>query len=90
MPTIQTTDCNMTHICGNNKCYWKQRDCFGLQPFAMYYDGNGNMPGVISNDKVIAKYGQPFFPKLSCSVGINCLHIVCSDFQTKVKDDGNI
>lgn len=73
--------CNKTEICQNLRCFWKQRDCFGLEPFPCYYDKDGNMPGEIKNAEIAAKYGESYFPEHTVSVGTNSMYITCKDVK---------
>jgi len=72
--------CKWTSECQNSKCFWKQRDCYGLQPFPMWRDENGEYPAMKKNERIRQEYGDSYFPKLNISVGTNTYHIYCEDY----------
>ncbi len=81
MHEFQYIQCSRTKNCQNDKCFWKQRDCYGLEPFPCYSDEDGEMPGMKKNEEVTEKYGESYFPEMSITVGTNCLYVICDDYQ---------
>ncbi len=69
-------NCGYTQACQNHRCFWKQRDCYGLAPF-FYEDENGGSAAV--NKEVREKYGETYFPEHKVSLGTNCMHVICKD-----------
>jgi hypothetical protein len=74
-----TYQCPLTSECQNNKCFWKQRDCFGLQPFPVYQDEDGNWPAMEKNVAIQEEFGDSYFPEHIISVGTNDMIITCKD-----------
>lgn len=75
--------CDLTKVCQNNKCFWKQRDCHGLSAFPVYFDEDGNMPAMIKNQQISEEFGDSYFPELTVTVGTNCMYINCKDFKNE-------
>ena len=72
--------CDKTNECCNTKCFWKLRDCMGLEPFPMYVV-NGEYPALESNKKIDEEFGPVYFPEHTVTVGTNCMYITCKDFK---------
>lgn len=72
--------CKLTQICQNDRCFWKQRDCYGLNPFPVWKSPEGNFPLVEENEKIVEKYGEPYYPKFKVTVGTNTMYIICEDY----------
>lgn len=73
--------CKWTNECQNNKCFWKQRDCYGLEPFPCYIDSNGEYPAMEKNKKILEIYGPTYFPKFNIIAGTNAMYIKCEDYS---------
>ena len=76
--------CSATHICQNDKCFWKQRDCYGLCPWVVF-DETGEHEA--SQRNIIDKYGEAYFPEWEVCVGTNCLYCSCKDFKNGQYDN---
>jgi hypothetical protein len=86
-----------TKECKNDRCFWRQRNEFGLSPW--YYNAPMDDPGKIKHEKeqmaIRRKYGDPFFPELKVYTGTNQLSLVCEGwvgsgsglFMYKPEDD---
>lgn len=77
----QIYQCPKTQECQNLQCFWKQRDCMGLEPFPVWFDENGNCSSIESNARIQEKFGDSYFPKHYVSTGTNCMHVICEDFE---------
>jgi hypothetical protein len=75
--------CSKTSECGNNVCFWKQRDVYGLEPFPMYFDENGDTPAMENNERIKETYGPSYFPEMGIHLATNCMTIVCKDYVEK-------
>lgn len=81
IPVVDAIQCPKTKECQNDQCFWRQRDIHGLNPFPIYKDESGKYPFIEKNNAVCEKFGRPYFPELTVSVGTNCLYLCCPDFR---------
>lgn len=72
--------CDKTDKCTNTRCFWKMRDCFGLEPFPVYMV-DGKYPAIEKNYKIEEEFGPSYFPEHKVSVGTNAMYIVCKDYK---------
>lgn len=70
----QVIQCQNTKVCNNNKCFWRQRDVFGLSPF---FDLDPKH--IKKQEEIRNKYGESYFPEWKVSVGTNCIYVTCKD-----------
>ena len=77
-----TFQCPFTKDCANNRCFWKQRDCYGRCPWAtaLLDPEYAKLAQEITD-----KYGEPYFPEWVIQTGTNCLMMYCKD--TKVDNE---
>jgi len=69
--------CNDIHSCQNNKCYWRQRDVFGMNP---WWVADPNDPANILNQEIRDQCGECYFPKIQSCVCTNDMIFYCEDF----------
>ena len=55
--------CKWTNECQNSKCFWKQRDSYGLEPFPMWRDENGEYPAMKKNERRVIAVASGFETK---------------------------
>lgn len=76
-----------TKKCGNDRCWWRQRDVHGLSPW--HYNAPKDDPGRIEHEARMAaiteKYGRSYFPKFEAGVGTNVINVYCHDFCERDK-----
>ena len=73
-----TFQCPFTADCENDQCFWKQRDCYGLCPWAVF--DNGEYAKEL--EQIVATYGRAYFPEWAIQPATNCIMMYCKD--TKV------
>lgn len=73
LPVINHVQCHLTKLCQNDKCFWRQRDVYGRNPWYHYQNPN-------QNDHIDSKFGSPYFPELKVQTGTNCITVFCEDF----------
>ena len=73
-----TFNCPFTADCENDRCFWKQRDCHGRCPWAVFDNPEHDK----EQAAITEKYGDPYFPEWKIFPGTNCLMTYCVD--TKV------
>ena len=72
------SSCHCVEKCGNNQCFFRQRDHFGLSPWAVARA----MPDQKQiAESLLEKYGETIFPKLEASIGTNCVYVRCLNYK---------
>jgi len=71
-----TFNCPFTQDCENERCFWKQRDCYGRSPWATAWQ---DPEYVKKMEEVTREHGEPYFPTWSIQTGTNCIMVYCKD-----------
>lgn len=74
MTVIFRNQCEKTKECKNNRCYFRQRDVFGRNPFP--YTGDDD-----AIQKIEEEHGSVIFPSLEAKIGTNEIVIICRSFK---------
>lgn len=75
-------NCPLTDICKNDKCFWRQRDQFGLSPFFIV-DIPENQELKEKQRQIKETYGESYFPEHKVIVLTNVMSIECLDYKDK-------
>lgn len=78
---INYSQCNQVDKCQNHQCFFRQRDVFGVSPWAMAYIGEEGKEMRQLKDEVIQKYGEMIFPEIEATIGTNAIYVVCKDYK---------
>jgi hypothetical protein len=61
--TLQTFQCPHTRDCGNDQCFWRQRDAFGYQAVTSAFMTTQQLEMVqAKRDAIKDAYGDPYVP----------------------------
>lgn len=70
--------CPLTDLCENKDCFWKQRDCYGRNPWYDHKNPNKNYE----------KFGEMKFPTIRGYPGTNEIGLWCEDFIMENWNEG--
>jgi hypothetical protein len=71
-----SSSCSKYKECQNTKCFFKQRDEFGFNPFGS--EGN-------KNREIVKKYGFYINPNIKAVLDTNVIHVICESFIAEQK-----